>query len=118
MNDQNLLSPDSTCFIAEGTVINGEFRTTANVRVDGVIRGNVHCDGRVIMGKKGSIKGDITTSSTAIEGNFEGNIVVKENLHLLSTANVLGTFKAGTAIVDEGAILNGECHFGNNTPNK
>lgn len=107
-------APDSndTCFIAEGTVIKGEFKTTANVRLDGSINGNVNCDGKIIMGKKGSINGNIKSDKFSVEGFFEGELVVNDTLHLLSTANVAGVFKAGKLIVDEGALMNGECQIG------
>lgn len=103
---------DSTCFIAEGTVIDGEFRTAANVRIDGTIKGDVHCDGKLIMGKKGGVKGNIVAGFGTIEGHFEGDIVTKDTLHLYPTANVTGKFKSSKIIVDEGAVMNGECHFG------
>jgi cytoskeletal protein CcmA (bactofilin family) len=105
----NNLDLQSTNFIAEGTVINGTFETTSNVRLDGVIKGNIKCNGKVIMGKKGSINGDIESSESAIEGRYEGNLQVKDTLHVYATANLNGTFKAGKLIVDEGGIINGDC---------
>lgn len=103
---------ESTCFIAEGTVITGEFKTSANVRLDGAINGTVNCDGKIAMGKKGAIKGDIITQNSTIEGVFEGEIKVKDTLHLYPTANVNGKFTAEKMIVDEGAVISGECSIG------
>jgi cytoskeletal protein CcmA (bactofilin family) len=112
MTVNNIPESNDTCFIAEGTVINGDFSTTANVRLDGKILGNVDCNGKIIMGKKGSINGNIRGDKLSIEGFFEGDLYVADTLHLLSTANVTGLFRAGKLIVDEGAVLNGDCQIG------
>lgn len=103
---------NETCQIAEGTVIKGEFKTTANMRLDGTINGNVNCDGRLIMGKKGAINGNIKADRFVVEGFFEGGLHINDTLQLLPTANINGTFHAGKLIVDEGALMNGECHIG------
>lgn len=115
MSVNNVPETNDTCFIAEGTVIKGEFKTSANVRLDGKIHGNVNCDGKIIMGKKGAINGNIRSDKFSVEGFFEGELLVADTLHLLGTANVSGVFKAGKLIVDEGAILNGECQIGPTT---
>lgn len=108
----NIQETNDTCFIAEGTVIKGEFKTTANVRLDGSIQGNVQCDGKIIMGKKGAIQGNIKSDKFYVEGFFEGELSVNDTLHLLSTANATGVFRAGKLVVDEGALMNGECQIG------
>jgi cytoskeletal protein CcmA (bactofilin family) len=114
-NINNLTESNDTCFIAEGTVITGDFSTTANVRLDGKILGDVDCNGKIIMGKKGAINGNIRGEKLTMEGFFEGECHLSDTLHLMPTANVNGVFRAGKLIVDEGAILNGDCQIGPGT---
>ena len=96
-----------TSVIGVGTVIDGEIKSDNNIRLDGTVIGNIECSAKVVMGKRGSFKGNMITDSTIIEGNFEGHIEVKDLMHLQSTALVQGEILASKLIVDIGAVLTG-----------
>ncbi|MBK9336979.1 MAG: polymer-forming cytoskeletal protein [Lewinellaceae bacterium] len=115
--DANALSgPDKdgaqTTVIAKGTVIEGKFSCADNVRLDGAIHGEVHVDKRFVMGDGSHVKGNIHTRDAVIKGKINGDLFVKEALHLLETAVIEGNISAKTMIVDEGARYNGSCKIG------
>lgn len=97
-----------TCVIAEGTVIEGAFKCTENVRLDGKITGEVQVDKKLVMGTTGFIHGTIDATNTAVQGKIQGNLHVKETLQLLATANINGDINANTLTVEEGAVYNGK----------
>ena len=101
-----------TNVIAQGTKIEGTFRTTEDLRVDGQIIGDVHCNNRFVMGETGLIDGTVECKESTIKGTIEGSISVKGLLHLLSSAVIKGKIIAKKMIVDEGAAYNGECLIG------
>ena len=101
-----------TCVIAQGTVINGKFSATEDVRLDGTIEGEVKCDKRVVMGESGRVKGTIHASDAVIMGKIEGELIVTGSIHLKSTADIDGVIKGKSMTVDEGARYNGECRVG------
>lgn len=103
---------DLTCVIAKGTVIEGKFTCSENVRLDGTIIGEVRVEKKLVMGDTGLIQGNTIAQNSAIKGRIKGDIVVRELLHLLDTARVEGTIKSRTMIVDEGAQHNGHCQIG------
>ncbi|MBN8681146.1 MAG: polymer-forming cytoskeletal protein [Chitinophagales bacterium] len=101
-----------TTVIAKGTLIEGKFSCTENVRLDGAIHGEVKVDKRLVMGDGSYVQGNIHARDAAIKGKIKGDIHVKEALHLMDTAVIEGNISAKTMIVDEGARYNGSCKIG------
>ena len=105
-------STSGSCIISQGTIIEGKFKTTQDVRLDGTIIGEVKSDKRLVMGKTGKIEGTVHCNESSIKGRIDGELNVKGLLHLLNTAFIKGRIKAKKMVVDEGAAYNGECLIG------
>ncbi|MBR9919193.1 MAG: polymer-forming cytoskeletal protein [Bacteroidetes bacterium] len=101
-----------TCVISKDTSMEGTFRSESDVRMDGYIKGDVHCAKRLVMGQSGTVKGTIIAGSAVIMGKVEGELTVKDTLHLKATAVINGNIKAKVMTVEEGAEFNGECRIG------
>lgn len=108
MNDKDA----QTTVIAKGTVIEGKFICSENVRLDGSVNGEVKVDKRLVMGDGSTVNGNIFARDAAIKGRIKGDVNVKEALHLMDTAVIEGNISARTMIVDEGAKYNGSCKIG------
>lgn len=102
----------SSCVISKGTIIEGKFKTSEDLRLDGTILGEVQSDKKIVMGETGKIEGFVNCNESTIKGRIEGEISVNGLLHLLNTAFIKGKIKAKKMIVDEGAVYNGECLIG------
>jgi cytoskeletal protein CcmA (bactofilin family) len=98
--------------IAEGTVFNGNITASKGIRINGVIKGSVICNGKVIVGKTGIIEGEIKCLNAEIEGVLKSAITVKELLELKSTANLQGEIITGRLSVEPGASFTGSCKMG------
>lgn len=110
-NSQAQEISQTSCIIAQGTVIEGKFKTTEDLRLDGTILGEVESH-KIVMGETGNIEGTVKCVESAIKGKIKGELSVNGLLHLLSTAFIKGKIKAKKMIVDEGASYNGECLIG------
>jgi cytoskeletal protein CcmA (bactofilin family) len=106
-----------TTVVAKGTMIEGKFICTENVRLDGAVNGEVKVDKRLVLGEGSSVNGNIFARDAAIQGRIKGDVVVKEALHLLETAVIEGNITARTMVVDEGARYNGACKIGESAVN-
>ncbi|TNE61974.1 MAG: polymer-forming cytoskeletal protein [Bacteroidetes bacterium] len=106
---------NQTTVIAKGTVIEGKFACSDNVRLDGSIKGEVQVDKRLVLGEGSSVEGNIHARDAAIRGRIKGDVFIKEALHLLETAIIEGNISAKTMVVDEGARYNGACKIGNSS---
>ena len=63
--------PRLETIIGPETTLQGELNTTGTVRIDGTLEGNVNA-GWVIIGEKGSIKGDVTSKGMVVGGKITG----------------------------------------------
>ncbi len=103
---------ESTCVIAAGTIIEGNFACSESVRVDGAIIGEVRCEKMLVVGESGKVEGNIFAHDAAIKGGIDGTLTIKGSLILHSTARITGNIKALQLEVEEGAVFNGETTVG------
>lgn len=106
-------SPDRLNRIVEGTEVRGNIRTESNIRIDGVLHGNLETHGRVVIGSTGFIKGEVVCMDADIEGNIEGNIRISNQLCLRATAKVTGNITTGKIVIENGAEFDGNCKMSN-----
>ena len=98
--------------ISSGTLIEGNVQIPGDLRLDGTIIGNIQSTSRVMIGEQGKVNGNVTTNSSGIKGQFEGELKVEETLHIHSTAQVQGDIHTRNLIVENGATLKGSCNVG------
>ncbi len=98
--------------IGQGTVIEGEIRSTGDLRIDGTIIGSVSSKSKVVVGATGQIQGDITCQNADVSGQIKGQTIVAELLFLKSTARINGDISAGKLVVEVGASFTGNCNMG------
>lgn len=87
--------PDTN--IGEGVDISGELQFKRLLRVDGAFRGSLSSSGNIVVGKGGSISGDIMQIDTVVVngGRIEGNIVV-ESLVVKNGGIIIGNISSKT----------------------
>ena len=99
--------------LVHGTVVEGAIKADSDIRVDGVIKGSLNCNAKVIIGPTGHVEGEIRCLNAVIEGKFDGNIQVAELLNIRESAVVNGDVKTNQLIVQSGAVFNVTCVMGN-----
>ena len=102
----------SACVIVKGTVIEGNFKSPNDTRMDGKIIGNIDCAAKIIMGAEAEVEGNIDTHQARIAGLFSGELRVKDLLQLGTTAKLDGTINAAQLEMEEGATVNGSLKVG------
>ena len=98
--------------LTSGSKIIGTIITDSDIRVDGVVEGDVQCTGKLVIGEQGSIKGSVICQNAEIMGTLDGKIDVKYSLALRATSNIQGEIKTQTLMVEPNAIFNGTCTMG------
>lgn len=93
--------------IGEGFVLTGDVSGPSVIRIDGKVMGNVKVAGGIILGEKGSIVGDIDTTSAIIYGSIKGNVKSKQ-LEIKRTGEISGDIKTETLEIEFGAQYNGK----------
>ncbi len=98
--------------IAQGTNIVGDIVSTSAFRIDGTIEGNIKTEGKVVIGKTGSISGTLEGVNVDIEGEFSGKLIIKGTLSLKSSAVISGDVQVNKLAVEPGATFNATCVMG------
>ena len=96
--------------IGEGYTFTGEVQGSSVIRIEGKIIGNVHVDGGVVLGEKGTIEGDIVTKSAIIYGTVNGNIKTTQ-LEVKKSGYVNGDITTDTIEIELGAQYNGRLNM-------
>lgn len=95
--------------ISTGTVIKGEINSPNDIRIDGVFEGKIFSKGRVVVGEKAEIKGDIVCDNVDFWGKMTGSLYVRDTLTLKDTCSVNGDLHVQRLVVELGAHFDGTC---------
>ncbi|MDR2065950.1 MAG: polymer-forming cytoskeletal protein [Prevotellaceae bacterium] len=107
-------SGSSISRICENTKITGTIETTGDIRIDGTLEGSVSSTGRVVIGVKGKINGDLHCSCIDVSGKIKGNIIANDLLILKEKSVLVGEITVQKLIIESGATFNGLCKMPNN----
>jgi len=105
-------SSSSSNSLIQGTNIEGNLQAEKDIRIDGSLRGNLICKGKVIIGPTGYINGEVQCDTAVIEGRFEGLLFVADVLHIKETAKVEGEVTTQKLVVQPGSVFNVKCKMG------
>ena len=104
--------PTGTSLIGTGTTITGDIVSNGDIRIDGVLKGNIRGTAKILIGQDGVVEGDIEGQQADIMGRVEGRISVKELLNLRSNAIIKGDIRAGKLQIEPTVVFNGQCQMG------
>lgn len=112
MKSADINAPERLNRIVEGTTIKGEISSASNIRIDGFVSGTITTKGRLVVGPKGKIEGDVVCSNAEVEGTIDGQLKVNELLSLRATAKISGDIFTGKLAIEPGATFTGSCNMG------
>ncbi len=106
-------SPEAVIsIVGPGMRIIGDCETSGTIRVEGVVEGSIRAGKAVVIGKEGTVQGDITTQDAVISGTVMGTLIVESRLELQSSCKIQGEVQATRLQLEEGAVLNGTVNMG------
>ncbi len=108
----------SVNIINEGTQITGDITASGDIRIDGELKGNINAKGKLVIGPKGSVEGEINCKNIEVSGSLKGKINVSELLTMKSTSLIYGEITAGKLAVEPGALFTGSCTMGESDEKK
>ncbi|MCK7535231.1 MAG: polymer-forming cytoskeletal protein [Marinilabiliales bacterium] len=62
--------------ISQGTEITGDVKSAGDIRIDGILNGNLVTKGKVVIGPTGRVKGEVECKNSEVSGLIEGKITV------------------------------------------
>lgn len=95
--------------IGEGIKVVGKIEGKGNIRIDGIIEGDINYDGNIVIGETGKVFGNIKSGEISLAGTIKGNISSTSKLVLLETSTLIGDVEVPSFIIHENARYEGNC---------
>lgn len=92
--------------IVEGTLIGNEL-----LRIDGLVKGIVKSEGKIIVGNGGKVEGKIEANEIFVGGTVEGELFATEKVEANPTGRIYGDIHTKRLIVDDNAVFEGRCYM-------
>ena len=115
-NESSVKSGLPGTIIAEGSELEGKFTFTGTATVNGRLRGEIISNDSLIVGEKGVVNASIRAGVVHISGEVVGDVNASERLELHERCRVYGDVEAPIVIIEEGALLEGQCRMGRSRP--
>jgi len=93
--------------IGANVVIAGTIVGKTAIRLDGWIEGEINCEGDVIIGQTGRVKGNVRSRNIMISGQVAGDVTASQKLEITQEGKLLGNIQAGSLVIAEGAFFHG-----------
>ncbi len=98
--------------IEAGMEGNLKFNNPINLKISGKFDGELETKGLLMIGEKADVKAKTIKGDTiTIAGKVKGNIISSKRLELIATARVIGNVETPLLVVQEGAMLKGDCQM-------
>lgn len=94
--------------VAADTVWQGTLRSSADIRIEGALNGEVHTEQGLYVAADARVDATVYAATATVAGQLNGQINCSERLEILSTGRVTGQIDAGAIVVQEGAFLGGQ----------
>ena len=97
--------------ISNGTEITGDIKSQGDIRIDGVLIGNLSTTGKVVIGNTGKVKGEVVCKNSEVSGVIEGKINVNQLLTLKISSAINGDIITNKLSIEPGARFTGNCNM-------
>ena len=94
-------------FIGPGVEFKGTISYKGSVQIDGLMDGEIHTDGKLVVGEQAVITAKVNAGSVISKGKITGDIVAQEKVQLLSSAVMEGSVCTPQLSMENGVLLNG-----------
>lgn len=100
---EKLDKAENTSFFAETFKMLGNISAENDIRVEGVIQGNVSTSKKIVVGKTGQIFGNVEASQLHVLGKIIGEIYISDLVKIGSSAVVEGSIISRNIQIEPGA---------------
>lgn len=97
--------------ISNGVKVEGKVSSNGSIRLDGIIQGDILCQGNITIGESGEVYGKVNGQSITIGGKVEGIVNAKEKLILEAKADLKGDVFTKILVVEAGARFDGKSNM-------
>lgn len=104
---------EAETIIGESVHVKGNFESSGNIIINGILEGEVKTEGAILIGEKSKISANIEAEEMMVKGLIEGNIKINEYLAIGSSAKITGNIECAQISIEKGAEINGNVSISN-----
>jgi cytoskeletal protein CcmA (bactofilin family) len=106
------LPDDWVGWLEPGVEVDGKMKVTSGlIRVNAHFKGEIDCEGTVVVNDQGEVDGEIRTRIISVTGKIKGKVHASERLEIKEHGVVLGDIFTPCLLVDPGGFFDGQCHM-------
>jgi cytoskeletal protein CcmA (bactofilin family) len=106
------LPDDWVGWLEPGVEFEGKMKVTSGlIRVNAHFKGEINCEGTVVVTDQGEVDGEIHTRIISVTGKIKGKVHASERLEIKEHGVVLGDIFTPCLLVDPGGFFDGQCHM-------
>src|SRR5215475_15173168 len=98
-----------TAFLDEGSEIEGKYKFSGTVLLNGKFQGEIASPDTLIIGERGVVNASVRAGTLVVNGELVGNVYASERVELSGKARVLGDVQAPIVVLEEGVMFEGHC---------
>lgn len=99
---------DAETIIGPSVMVKGNFNSSGNIVIEGVLKGGVKTAGNIYIGDHANITADLEAKTARIGGEVRGNLKIQERLQVAQSAKIFGDVECAMLLVEAGAVINGK----------
>lgn len=103
--------------LSSQSLIKGDCSIDGDMRIDGIVEGNIQCTGKIVIGPEGRIHGNLSCTHACLHGTIIGDAYIKEELTLKANCVMQGNIYTSKLEIESQAKFNGTCNT-NDTNNE
>lgn len=94
--------------LCKDSVLSGDILfVPSHLKIGGKVHQHIECQGKLVIGRSGIVRGNIKTEELVLEGVFQGEVWASGTVSISSSATVIGYISAEKLKIEEGAY----CQF-------
>ena len=116
MSSRKESSAEDVSILSHGVKIEGNLFSEGNVRIDGIVVGNVTVNGNLTIGDGSKIEGEVKARNITMSGKVDGKVSALEKLRMESRSVLKGDLVTKFLVVEEGAVFQGTSTMSQSAP--
>ncbi len=116
---EELIDDEMIGLLEPGIEMEGKMKfSTGLIRLNSQLKGEIACEGTIIVHDQGEVEADIHCRSLSIGGKVKGTVHAAERIEICEHGVVLGDIYTPCLIIHPGGYFDGQCHMPTPGPQK
>jgi cytoskeletal protein CcmA (bactofilin family) len=108
-NNLSAADKNTTSVIDRGCELEGRFRFSGTLVINGKFRGELHSADTLLIGESAELDAQVSVGAAIISGQVAGSVTARERVELRSGARISGDIITPALVLEEGVVFDGRC---------